>query len=226
MSRTIAIGDVHGCADEFEELLEVLELKPKDRVIQLGDLINRGPDSRRAIQLASRYKVEVIIGNHELRLLKSIREKRSDLLKGYDVETLKQLRSKDLKFLSHLPNYIYDKKREIVFVHGGFLPDQPWETQPTSITAHIQVIDASGRPTKRSKAPNALSWADHWKGAPFVVYGHTPRPTVYKRPSSIGIDTGCVYGGRLTAYIVEDKSFVQVDAHKAYAQSNCLLNSR
>jgi predicted phosphodiesterase len=74
MPRTIAIGDVHGCADELEELLEALNLKPGDRVIQLGDLVNRGPDSRRVIQLARTYKIEAILGNHELRLLTALRE--------------------------------------------------------------------------------------------------------------------------------------------------------
>ena len=60
MPRTIAIGDVHGCADEFEELLAKLELKPDDRVIQVGDLVNRGPDSHRVIELAHEYQVESI----------------------------------------------------------------------------------------------------------------------------------------------------------------------
>ena len=219
MSRTIAIGDVHGCADEFEELLEALELKTKDRIIQLGDLVNRGPESQRAVQLAREYKVEVINGNHELRLLKAIRKKSFTRLKDYDMETLRQLKPKDWQFLDDLPNYIHDQKRQLVFVHGGFLPDQPWEKQPTSITTRIQVIHPSGLPAKRSKAPKAPPWADRWKGLPFVVYGHTPRPRVYQKSNSVGIDTGCLYGGYLTAYIVEDKSFVQVRARKAYAHS-------
>ena len=69
MPRTIAIGDVHGCADEFEELLKRLKLKSDDKVIQVGDLVNRGPDSHRVVELAREYQVESIIGNHELRLI-------------------------------------------------------------------------------------------------------------------------------------------------------------
>ncbi len=222
MSRTIAIGDVHGCADELEELLEALDLSPQDRIIQVGDLVNRGPDSRRVIRLVREYKIEAILGNHEIRLLTAIREQTASILKDYDIATLKDLHKEDWDYLSSLPHHIYDAKRNIVFVHGGFLPGRPWREQGASITANIQVIDASGNAAKRSDAPEARPWADHWTGSPFVVYGHTPRPNAYQRTGSIGIDTGCVYGGHLTAYIIEEQSFVQVRARKTYAHSKRL----
>lgn len=222
MPRTIAIGDVHGCADEFEELLNALELEPEDRVIQVGDLINRGPDSRRTIELAREFKVETILGNHELRLLDARKKKKTSLLKDYDLPTYKQLSKEDWKFLEAMPKFLYDAKIETVFVHGGFLPDSPWQTQDIETITSIQVIDKKGKPAKRSDAPDAPPWADTWCGSPFVVYGHTPRPNILERPGSIGIDTGCVYGGHLTAYIIEDKSLVQVRARKAYAHSKRL----
>ncbi|MEM8866910.1 MAG: metallophosphoesterase [Verrucomicrobiota bacterium] len=222
MSRTIAIGDVHGCADEFAELLETLKPKPKDRIIQVGDLINRGPDSHRVLQLARDYKVEAILGNHELRILTAHREKSPEILKDYDHDTISQLKKKDWEYLEKLPKFKYDGKQETVFVHGGFLPYHPWASQPVEITTQIQVIDKQGRAAKRSDAPNAPCWADSWKGPPFVIYGHTPRPKVYQCNASIGIDTGCVYGGYLTAYILEDESFVQVRARKTYAHSKRL----
>ncbi len=222
MDRTIAIGDVHGCADEFEELLEALELRPEDRVIQLGDLVNRGPDSHRALELARAYRVESIIGNHELRLLTHRRENRTDILKDYDKATIDQLTETDWDYLERLPKFKYDGTIETVFVHGGFLPGQPWASQPIEVTTRIQVIDADGRPAKRSDAPEAPPWADTWTAPPFVVYGHTPRANVIQRPGSIGIDTGCVYGGHLTAFIVDDQSLVQVRARQAYAHSKRL----
>lgn len=222
MPRTIAIGDVHGCAIEFEELLEALELQPEDRVIQVGDLVNRGPDSHYVLELAREYKVEAILGNHELRLLAARREKRPELLKYYDPPTVRQLTAADWADLEQLPAYKYDAAIDTVFVHAGFLPDQPWHQQGLDITAHIQVIDANGRAAKRADAPDAPPWADSWHGSPFLVYGHTPRPNVLCRPGSIGIDTGCVYGGHLTAYIIEDQSFVQVRARKTYAHSKRL----
>ena len=222
MTRIIAIGDVHGCADEFEELLEALELQPEDRVIQLGDLVNRGPDSHRAIELAREYHVQAIIGNHELRLLTARREKRKDILKSYDQATIDQLTDEDWAYLEAMTRFKHEAVLDTVFVHGGFLPGSPWHSQPVELVTGIQVIDEKGKPAKRSDAPKAPPWADSWPGSPFVVYGHTPRPTVLERPGSMGIDTGCVYGGHLTAYDITDKTITQVRARKAYAHSKRL----
>jgi predicted phosphodiesterase len=222
MPRTIAIGDVHGCADEFEELLRRLELKADDRVIQVGDLVNRGPDSHRVIELAREYQVEAIIGNHELRLLSARKKNKPSLLKEDDQATVEQLTENDWKYLEAMPKFLYDAQIDTVMVHGGFLPNKPWQTQGSDLITKIQVIDKKGKAAKRSDAPDAAPWADSWGGNPFVVYGHTPRPRVLVRKGSIGIDTGCVYGGHLTAYIIEDKSLVQVLAHKAYAHSKHL----
>lgn len=222
MSRTIVIGDVHGCADEFQALLDKLSLQPDDRVIQAGDLVNRGPDSHRAIKLARKYKIEAIVGNHELRLLQFHKEGDSNILKDYDKATIDQLTDSDWKYLSKLPSYKYDGIRDTVIVHGGFLPNQPWQSQSLEITTRIQVIDQNGNAAKRSDAPDAKAWAEYWKAPPFVVYGHTPRAEVAIHEGAIGIDTGCVYGGHLTAYILDDKSIVQVRANKAYAFSKRL----
>jgi len=222
MPRTIAIGDVHGCADEFEELLIALELEPEDRVIQVGDLVNRGPDSHRVIELAREYEVDAILGNHELRLLTARQKNKPNLLKDYDHATIEQLTTDDWKYLKTMPRFLYDAKIDTVIVHGGFLPDKPWQTQDLDLITTIQVIDKKGRPAKRSDAPDAAPWADSWGGSPFVVYGHTPRANVLERVGSIGIDTGCVYGGHLTAYMIEDHSLIQVRAHETYAHSKRL----
>lgn len=225
MSRTIAIGDIHGCADEFEELLDALNIGPEDRVIQLGDLVNHGPHSQRVLELARAYKIEAILGNHELRLLNARRNNNDGLLKDYDKPTFEQLSEEDWVYLEALPDYIYDAELESIFVHAGFLPNEDWRKQPTSVTTQIQVIDPLGQPAKRSRAPESPVWADYWKGPPYVIYGHTPRPKVYKTSCSLGIDTGCVYGGRLTAYDVEAKTILQVRARKAYARSRHLTVS-
>jgi len=224
MPRTIAIGDVHGCADEFEELLDALNILEGDRVIQLGDLINRGPDSHRVLELARIYKIEAVIGNHELRLLTAKRENNPSLLKDYDRETVRQLTQQDWEYLEALPNLIYDTINDTVFVHAGFIPGQPWQQQPLNIITQIQVIDKKGRAARRSDCSDGLPWANTWIGKPFVVYGHTPRPKVLQRAGSIGIDTGCVFGGHLSAYTLEDQSLLQVRAHKTYAHSKRLPN--
>ncbi len=224
MPRTIAIGDVHGCANEFEELLSKISPNSDDRIIQLGDLVNRGPNSHRVIELCRTYKVESILGNHELRILRAQTKKKTSSLKDYDKETIAQLNAHDWKYLKSLPGYIYDFEREIVFVHGGFLPDELWQTQSIDTITSIQVIDKNGKAAKRSDAPNSPPWADAWNGSPLVIYGHTPRPQILRRTGSIGIDTGCVYGGYLTAYVFEEQKFIQVPARQAYARSKRLPN--
>ena len=76
MGRTIAIGDVHGCAREFEKLLKKIKPQSGDRIIQVGDLINKGPDSATSIALAKANQIETLMGNHEWRLLRAKKEKR------------------------------------------------------------------------------------------------------------------------------------------------------
>ena len=223
MPRTIVIGDVHGCATEFETLLSALEPESEDCIIQVGDLINRGPDSRGAIELARKYKVNCILGNHELRLLNARQDSRTNTLKSYDLETIDQLTEDDWNYLKTFSNYFHIPEQDVVVVHAGFLPAPDWHSQPIEVITEIQRIDTDGRAARRTAPLEAASWIDSWPGSPFVVYGHTPLPEVVKRPDSIGIDTGCVYGGHLTAYIVEEQTVIQVPAQKVYAAKNSII---
>lgn len=214
--RLIAIGDIHGCHAEFAELLVRLAPTPNDRIVLLGDLINRGPDSRKVIDLAREARAMALIGNHELRLLKYRKTKDKKYLKDGDVETFEQMRPTDWAFLEAMALTFEEPELNTVFVHGGFLPGQPWQKQPAEVVTRIQVVDRDGRPAKRAEKPDAPPWADLWSGPPLVVYGHTPREEVYKLKWSIGIDTGCVQGGYLTAYELPEKRFTQVKARQRY----------
>ena len=214
--RLIAIGDIHGCHQEFLELLERLSLTKDDRLIILGDLVNRGPDSCRVIDLARQHDAISLLGNHELRLLNYRRIHETNIVRETDADTFSKLRPEDWTYLEAMPLTHYVEELNTVFVHGGFLPNEPWQRQPASIVTRIQAIDKTGQPCKRAEAPDAPVWADLWNGPPFVVYGHTPRPEIYKLKWSVGIDTACVMGGYLTAYILPEKRFVQVKAHRRY----------
>jgi predicted phosphodiesterase len=214
--RLIAIGDIHGCHLEFAELLEKLELTKDDQLILLGDLVNRGPDSCRVIDLARAHNSISLLGNHELRLLNYRRTHDTSFQKESDADTFAKLRPEDWAYLETMPLTYYVQELNTVFVHGGFLPNEPWQKQPAQVVTRIQVIDRDGRPRKRADEPDAPSWADLWNGPPFVVYGHTPRPEIYKLKWSLGIDTGCVMGGHLTAYALPEKRFFQVKARRAY----------
>ncbi len=214
--RLIAVGDIHGCHTEFAELLSQLELQPDDRVVLLGDLVNRGPESARVIDTARSMRAISLLGNHELRLLKYRKTGDRKYMKEHDLETFDSLRPEDWAYMETMQLTFHEPELNTVFVHGGFLPGEPWQRQPSEVVTRIQVIDRDGRARKRADAPDAPVWADLWGGPPFVVYGHTPRAEVYKLKWSIGIDTACVMGGFLTAYILPERRILQVKARQRY----------
>lgn len=214
--RLIAIGDIHGCHLEFAELLARLAITRDDRLILVGDLVNRGPDSNKVLDLARENRAIALLGNHELRLLKHRITGEKKYLKEGDAETAAKLRPEDWALLEAMPLTFEEPALNTVFVHGGFLPTDAWQKQPAEVVTRIQVVDREGRPAKRADAPGAPLWADLWSGPPFVVYGHTPRPEIYKLKWSAGIDTACVYGGHLTAYVLPEKRFLQVKARQRY----------
>lgn len=214
--RIIAIGDIHGCHLEFAELLERLAFTSEDRLILVGDLVNRGPDSNKVIDLAIQHRAISLLGNHEARLLAFRRTGDRSGLKEDDEKTLVRLEPAHWAYLEKMPLTHVEPEFNTVFVHGGFLPDEPWQKQPASVVTRIQVIDAEGKPRKRADCPEGVLWADRWAGPPFVVYGHTPRPDIYKLKWSVGIDTACCMGGHLTAYVLPERRFVQVKARKRY----------
>ncbi len=214
--RILAIGDIHGCAGEFADLLKRLEPTSDDTVILLGDLINRGPDSRRVIEMARELKAICLFGNHELRLLNYHRSGAPTPFNGTDAATFNVLKKSDWDFLETLQATHYVEEHETVFVHGGFLPGIPWAAQGLEVVTYIQVIDRIGQPARRADCPEGEFWADLWTGPPYVVYGHTPRPNIYNQRWSAGIDTACVMGGHLTAFILPEQRFVQVRARQKY----------
>ncbi len=214
--RIIAIGDIHGCHQELADLIQLTAPTPADRIILLGDLVNRGPDSSRVIDLARQHQAISLLGNHEARLLFWKRTGDRSALKETDLPTIERLRPEDWLYLQTMQLTYHIPELNTVCVHGGFLPNEPWQKQPASVVTRIQVIDAAGRPRKRSECPEAPPWADLWNGPPFVIYGHTPRPDVYKLKWSIGLDTGCAMGGMLTACILPEKRIIQVKARRRY----------
>lgn len=214
--RIIAIGDIHGCHEEFADLLARLAFQPDDRLILLGDLVNRGPNSLAVIELARRHQAVSLLGNHELRLLEYRRSGDRQRLKPEDQQTLDQLGPQEWSYLEAMPLTHELPEMNLVFVHGGFLPGQPWQEQPAEVVTRIQVIDQDGRPQKRAECPGGRVWAELWEGPPFVVYGHLPRRDIHRRPWSVGIDTGCAMGGHLTAFILPERRFVQVRARRRY----------
>lgn len=217
MGRLIAIGDVHGCIRELEDLLVKISPEKADFILMLGDLVNTGPDSRGVLDLVQEIGARSLLGNHERRLLHYHRSGDAAFLKKRDRRTVGFLSKENWSYLENMTLYHYAAEYSTVCVHAGFLPDRPWWVQPPSIVTEIQNIDEFGRPCKRSKSPSSPHWSDLWKGPPFVVYGHTPDLKPRFSEFTLGIDTACVRGGFLTACILPGRELVQVKARKKYA---------
>ena len=215
--RVIAVGDIHGCAWEFEQLLEKLALTRHDRLILLGDLVNRGPDSARVIALARVHAHRSLLGNHELRLLNYRRTGDPTHLKKSDYETMRKFSAEEWAYLANMPLTHHVPEANTVLVHGGFLPARPWWQQSARVVTRIQVVGPDGEPHKRSEFPDAAHWSELWQGPPFVVYGHTPRFEPVQTRWALGIDTSCVLGGALTACVLPGRELVQVRARQSYS---------
>lgn len=214
--RLIVIGDVHGCIRELEKLIKKIKPKKKDEILFLGDLVNRGPDSKAVVRLARDIKARSLIGNHELRLLRYYHDKNASAMKDYDLRTMDSLGAKEWNYIASMILWLEWPKEKKVFVHGGFLPDQSWKKQLASVVTQIKNVTRNGHYSIEGSEPGSRFWADLWGKNPFVIYGHTPRSEVYITKYSMGLDTGCVWGGRLTAYIFPENKIVQVAAEKKY----------
>jgi hypothetical protein len=213
-SRTIVVGDIHGCYDELMELLEQVSFSETDRVVCVGDLITKGPKSREVLQLfMSDSRFSTVIGNHDLALRRRWLGEEIDL-KPAQKEAHKELKGeKDAytAFLCTLP-FIIDLGTHLV-VHAGLRPNVDLHSQTTGDLTRIRTLGAD------RESAEGTPWYHVYYGDKVVLFGHWPAPEPRRGKKAIGLDTGCVYGYNLTAYIVETDEFATVKAHDKYDAS-------
>lgn len=199
--RTIVIGDLHGCFEEAAELLDRLAVTERDRVIFAGDLVDRGPQPRECVELAMKY--ECVLGNHEE---KHIRET------AHHEETRKELRAEHYAYFAKLPTFIRLPDDNAVVIHAGLMPGVAIEAQDPYHLLHAQCIHPPSRKSFwPSKAPRTHTfWTNHWRGPERVIFGHTVVDKPLVTAHAVGIDTGCVFGGPLTAVILPTWELVSV----------------
>jgi bis(5'-nucleosyl)-tetraphosphatase (symmetrical) len=229
--RRIFIGDIQGCLEPLDRLLQRLKPRSGDRICCVGDLVNRGPDSLGVLRRIREIGARTVLGNHDLKLLKlaggtrgqSIPAELRSVLEAPDAAEL-------IGWLERQPVMRIDD--DLVVVHAGLHPrwtDVGAITEATSrgLRAHlsgrpddriafateVRHCDAAGRrPAVDDPPPGPpfMSW-DHWYTGPLtVVFGHWARRGLVRAARIRGLDTGCVYGGALTAWIAEEDHFVQV----------------
>ena len=213
-TRTIVIGDIHGCYDELIELLEKVDFGEDDQVVAVGDLITKGPKSREVLQLfMNDARFRTVIGNHDLALRR--RWSGEDIeLKPAQREAHKELRAdRDAytSFLNRSP-FIIDLDTHLV-VHAGLRPNVELYSQTTGDLTRLRTLG----PDRESE--EGTPWYHVYHGEKVVLFGHWPSPEPRRGKKAIGLDTGCVYGYNLTAYIIETDEFVSVPAKRAYDES-------
>jgi serine/threonine protein phosphatase 1 len=213
-SRTIVVGDIHGCYDELMALMEKVNLGEKDRVVSVGDLITKGPKSREVLELfMTDPRFTTVIGNHDLALRRKWNGEDIEL-KPAQKETHRELRGeKDAyaSFFNRLP-FIIDLDTHLV-VHAGLRPNVELYSQTTGDMTRMRTLG----PDRESE--DGTPWYHVYYGDKVVLFGHWPSPEPRRGKKAIGLDTGCVYGYNLTAYIIEEDEFVNVTARTAYDKS-------
>ena len=238
MPRRIFLGDVQGCRIELERLLERLRFDPAGDVLHpVGDLVNRGPESLGTLRLLVQLGALPVLGNHDLHLLHVAAGKREvrdgdtfvDVLAAPDREEL-------LAWLAAQP--FVRSFLDVLLVHAGLSPAwsdpervlagvDPLAPTPDAVFAvRVRHCDPAGklpRAENGDPGPPFRPWhAFHDAariGGRTLVFGHWAAQGLLVREHLRGLDTGCVWGAKLTAWIAEEDRLVQVDAARAYAST-------
>ena len=214
MPKTIVIGDIHGCYDELQHLLREIGTKPEDRVISVGDVLTKGPKNLRVLRFfQTTGNAEAVLGNHERILLQHSQEEPVSLEPSH-FQTIDQLGGEFAGFIewaARLPHYI-DLGSHLV-VHAGVRPGRRIEEQTVEDLTELRALDGD-KPGSRVGTP----WFDRYEGEKKVIFGHWVFAQPLIRENAVGIDTGCVYGGKLTAMLLPEERLVSVPARRAYAK--------
>jgi len=229
VARTIFIGDLHGCRDELDALLSAVGLVAGDQVVAVGDLVVRGPWPHETLALLRSVGAVAVRGNHEDRILRwneSRGSKRTPAIGEMTKKAGRALTRTDFAMLAALPLWLDFATHGVRVVHAGVAPGVPIEHQEAHTLMTVRCVTKDGEPV--AKRGEAL-WGAVYLGPPHVVFGHNARPEPQVHLWATGIDTGCVYGGRLTAMVLaegegppppEDRMsvLVSVPARKAYVK--------
>jgi Calcineurin-like phosphoesterase len=202
--RTVIVGDVHGCREEVERLLELLRFVESDALYFVGDLLSRGPDPEGVLALVRRTKARSIRGNHDDALIQWRSADRagdpSAHISRSNRALADQLEAEDWELLESLPLWIDLPEHEVRLVHAGVIPGVPMEKQPHEALLSMRYLGPDGEPIEKG---GTVLWGTLYVGPPHVVFGHNAQPEPQLHAWATGIDTGAVYGDCLTALVLE-----------------------
>lgn len=235
------IGDVHGCFDELLNLLSKLnysvQFDPASEfyrvshpdnhtAVFVGDLVDRGPNSPEVVRLVMNMATQgvafCVSGNHDDKLYRKLMGRNVQVRHGLEI-TMEQLEHYSKRFidqirdfLGSLPHHILLDEGRLVIAHAG-LAGHLHGKHGKSIRDLCLYGPTTGAVDERG-LPIRLDWAADYSGQAVVVYGHTPVHEPIWKNNTINIDTGCVFGGKLTALTYPDNILTTVDAYQTYAE--------
>ncbi|HEY8465040.1 MAG TPA: metallophosphoesterase [Bacillota bacterium] len=233
------IGDVHGCFDELQQLLEKLDYRifegvgkygfevdhPENRkIVLLGDLVDRGPKIvpvlKLAMALTSSGRAYCLAGNHEDKLLRKLLGRNVQIKHGL-AESLRQLAAEPpeftvtlCNFLQSLPHHLLLDNGKLVVAHAGM--KESYQGQDFPAVRQFALFGEVTGETDPTGLPVRANWARDYHGQALVVYGHTPVIETKWENNTVDIDTGCVFGGQLTALCYPELRLVAVPALATY----------
>ena len=210
-ARTIVIGDIHGCYDEFVALLDKVGAGEHDRIVAAGDLIVKGEQNGAVLDhFMSDARCSSVLGNHDRAILRYWRGKKKKLNEQQHEcrSELESGRERYEAYLASLP-LMLDLGAHLV-VHAGLRPGVALADQSAKDLTELRTLGE-----KRS-SPKGTPWYDVYDGDQTVLFGHWPAREPRRAASAIGLDTGCVYGHRLTACIIETGQLESVPARRVY----------
>ncbi|MGW7237478.1 polynucleotide kinase-phosphatase [Streptomyces sp. NPDC054804] len=223
------VGDIHGCASELETLLGKLGyadgVHPDGRTaVFVGDLVDRGPDSpgvlRRVMSMVESGNALCVPGNHENKYGRYLKGRKVQHTHGL-AETIEQMDGESEEFTKQVrefidglvSHYVLDGGK-LVVCHAG-LPEKYHGRTSGRVRSHALYGDTTGE-TDEFGLPVRYPWAEDYRGRAAVVYGHTPVPEASWLNNTICLDTGAVFGGKLTALRWPERELVDVPAERVW----------
>jgi protein phosphatase len=227
------IGDVHGCFDELVQLLQALGYEVSEggvrhpqgrKAVFLGDMVDRGPKTPEVLELVMKMVASgdalAVPGNHDIKLMRALQGKNVKVTHGL-AESLEQLalrtpefRTETATFIDSLVSHFVLDDGKLVVAHAGM--KQEMQGRGSGRVREFALFGETTGETDEFGLPVRYNWAADYRGRAMVVYGHTPVVEAEWLNGTICIDTGCVFGGKLTALRYPERELVSVPAARMY----------
>ena len=212
MSNLIVYGDIHGCYDEFTSLRKKINPSKDDTEACVGDIVTKGKNSIKLLKYLQEHDIKSVLGNHEDKLVRYLEHKKSKnknpvVLDSDEQSIIDNLDNNDIEYLKNMPLFL--RFKDITVLHGGIQNHQNLNNltkKEKSKMLRLRYLDTDNNFIAYGKEKeDSTFWADIYDGNQgFIVYGHQWFDEVKQNEFALGIDTGCVYGNKLSAIIFDN----------------------